>query len=191
MQIKLSKCHQRLAFTLEPGDGSERFVGFIRDLSARAAGPGLGPLKEHPALDGVVSLEWAGDGSTLLYTTPNELGRPSRYVDVGGDGLVWIGWVGSFVCLLYVSCLLDFVCLVLFTLLVLASASYGEGQALRDLPRCVDGCGRRSVWAGMVGLVGCSGMWKALGLAGKLDYPPYVTPQRESSIGLLRRVKNG
>ncbi|GAB4817005.1 hypothetical protein N2152v2_004051 [Parachlorella kessleri] len=76
-QVKLSRCHQRLAFTLEPGDGSERFVGFTRDLSARA-GPGSGQPQEHPALDGVVSLEWAGDGTTLLYTTPDGLGRPSR-----------------------------------------------------------------------------------------------------------------
>lgn len=31
-----------------------------------------------------VSLEWAGDGRTLLYTTPNQLGRPWRSVGRGG-----------------------------------------------------------------------------------------------------------
>lgn len=48
-------------------------AGFTRDLQS-------GRLEQHPALGSVVSLEWAADGRTLLYTTPNDLGRPSRQV---------------------------------------------------------------------------------------------------------------
>ncbi len=71
MQVKLSLCGQHLAFTLDVGDGREQGVGFTRDLRS-------GRTLQHPALEGVVSLEWAADGRTLLYTLPNELGRPSR-----------------------------------------------------------------------------------------------------------------
>lgn len=89
-QLQLSRCGARAAFSLEAGDGSESYAAFLRELApeddagARRGGvarrQGLtaaAPAYRHlPALDGLVSLEWAADGVTLLFTTPNALGRP-------------------------------------------------------------------------------------------------------------------
>ena len=71
MQMKLSLCGQRIAFTLEEGQGEESWAAFTRDL-------GTGAMRHLSALGTVVSLEWAADGDTLLCTQPNELGRPWR-----------------------------------------------------------------------------------------------------------------
>ena len=70
-QMKLSRCAQLVAFTLEAGDGEESYAAFTRDLRT-------GATRHIGALGGVVSLEWAADGATLLATQPNELGRPWR-----------------------------------------------------------------------------------------------------------------
>ena len=69
--MKLSRCGQRIAFTLEEGQGEESWAAFTRDL-------GTGALHNLSSLGTVVSLEWAADGDTLLCTQPNELGRPWR-----------------------------------------------------------------------------------------------------------------
>lgn len=74
--MKLSRCGQRVAFTLDAGRGEESFAAFTREL----AGPAAGALRHLAGLGGVVSLEWAADGRTLLATQPNELGRPWRVV---------------------------------------------------------------------------------------------------------------
>jgi protease II len=71
LQLKLSRCSQRIAFTLDLGDGAEAAHAFTRDLAS-------GTLRHLSALGAVVSLEWAGDGRTLLATQPNHLGRPWR-----------------------------------------------------------------------------------------------------------------
>eukprot|EP00887_Chlorella_sp_A99_P000935 scaffold5.g935.t1 len=68
-QLKLSRCGTRVAFTLDEGTGDECFSGFVRDLST-------GATWQHSAMGAVVSLEWAADSDTLLFTTPNQLGRP-------------------------------------------------------------------------------------------------------------------
>lgn len=77
--MKLSRCARHLAFTLEAGDGEEAFQAFTRDVTT-------GTLRHVDALGGVVSLEWAADGRTLLATQPNDLGRPWRVLacDAGG-----------------------------------------------------------------------------------------------------------
>lgn len=69
--MKLSWCGQRVAFTLEEGQGEESWAAFTRDLAT-------GAMRHLGALGTVVSLEWAADGDTLLCTQPNELGRPWR-----------------------------------------------------------------------------------------------------------------
>lgn len=69
--MKLSRCGQRIAFTLEEGQGEESWAAFTRDLAT-------GAMRHLSALGTVVSLEWAADGDTLLCTQPNELGRPWR-----------------------------------------------------------------------------------------------------------------
>lgn len=71
--MKLSRCGRHLAFTLEAGDGEEAFQAFTRDITT-------GALRHLGALGGVVSLEWAACGRTLLATQPDELGRPWRVV---------------------------------------------------------------------------------------------------------------
>ena len=78
--MKLSRCGELLAFTLEAGDGSERHSGHVRDLRT-------GATRQLPALDGCVSVEWAADGRALLYTQPNELGRPWRALRCEVDSL--------------------------------------------------------------------------------------------------------
>jgi len=80
--MKLSRCGQRVAFTLDAGTGEESFQAFVRDLTT-------GTLRHISELGGVVSLEWAANGRTLLATQPNELGRPCRVVlcDAGGLGV--------------------------------------------------------------------------------------------------------
>ena len=83
MQLKLTRCGTRAAFTLEAGAGEELYAGFIRELGT---GAGASAAWQHPALDGCVSLEWAADGATLLFTTPNELGRCVR---AGRGGAAW------------------------------------------------------------------------------------------------------
>ena len=65
-----------MAFTLDAGEGEESFAAYTREL----AGPAAGTLCHLSGLGGVVSLEWAADGRTLLATQPNELGRPWRVV---------------------------------------------------------------------------------------------------------------
>ena len=100
LQMKLSRCGQRVAFTLDAGSGEESFAAFTREL----AGPAAGTLRHLAGLGGVVSLEWAADGRTLLATQPNELGRPWRVVgcdtaaavaDGGGGGLKGRGFAAS------------------------------------------------------------------------------------------------
>ncbi len=100
--MKLSRCGRHLAFTLEASNGEEAFQAFTRDITT-------GALRHLGALGGVVSLEWAACGRTLLATQPNELGRPWRVVacDTGsgaagkgasssGDGWITGGrWLGG------------------------------------------------------------------------------------------------
>ena len=71
LQMKLSRCGQRVAFTLEGGTGEESWAAFTRDLRT-------GATRHLGSLGTVVSLEWAADGRTLLCTQPNEMGRPWR-----------------------------------------------------------------------------------------------------------------
>lgn len=69
--MKLSRCGQQVAFTLDAGGGEESWAAFTRDLRS-------GAMRHLARLGGVLSLEWAADGATLLATQPNKLGRPWR-----------------------------------------------------------------------------------------------------------------
>ena len=86
--MKLSRCGQRVAFTLDAGGGEEAFGAFTRDLCT-------GAMRHLGALGGVVSLEWAADGRTLLCTQPNELGRPWRVVGCDAVSAVVSGSCGT------------------------------------------------------------------------------------------------
>jgi hypothetical protein len=89
--MKLSRCGQRVAFTVDAGNGEESFAAFTREL----AGPAAGTLRHLAGLGGVVSLEWAADGRTLLATQPNELGRPWRVVGCDTAAAVAAGRAGG------------------------------------------------------------------------------------------------
>ena len=67
-QCKISPCHTKLAYTADT-TGSERYTGFIKDLSSGAI------VCEVPD---VTTLEWACDGKTILYTQPDHHRRPFR-----------------------------------------------------------------------------------------------------------------
>jgi protease II len=69
-QIKLSRCGGRVAFTLSEGGRDTARWALLRDLST-------GRISDQPALRGILSLEWAADGATLLATVPDHLGRPA------------------------------------------------------------------------------------------------------------------
>lgn len=111
-QLKVSKDDAAVAFTVDPGDGSERAMGFVTllptpgqrehnpsahppahahahapqpgDRSRSGSDPSWSCLRV-PALDGSVGFEWAGDASNGLFCTQaDSLGRPAElwWVDV-------------------------------------------------------------------------------------------------------------
>eukprot|EP00897_Mesotaenium_endlicherianum_P003499 jgi/Mesen1/3177/ME000184S02257 len=67
---KVSPDHRLLAYTLDPR-GDERFVLFVKDLPS-------GALLEDHTVEGVVSVEWAADNDSFLYTLADKLHRPYR-----------------------------------------------------------------------------------------------------------------
>ena len=69
-QVKISPGGGFLAYTLQLGP-SEACAGRVRDLAT-------GTFPPAGELASVVSLEWADEGATLLYTQPDELGRPYK-----------------------------------------------------------------------------------------------------------------
>ncbi|CAA7053610.1 unnamed protein product [Microthlaspi erraticum] len=77
---RLSPDHNYVAYTVDP-KGDERFLLHIKDLRS-------GCLIERLEVDGVVSLAWALDGSTLFYTVADDKQRPHRVVatNVEADG---------------------------------------------------------------------------------------------------------
>ena len=105
-QLKISRCHRYLAFTVNVSEEEDVFACFVRDIAT-------GEMAEQPAFGGVLSVEWAADGvnqaersdashdtnkdgedssrneknsvgtgalPTLLATIPDALGRPYRVV---------------------------------------------------------------------------------------------------------------
>ncbi|KAG6552614.1 hypothetical protein Mapa_005814 [Marchantia paleacea] len=67
---RLSKDHNVMAYTLDTS-GREVFSLFVKDLRT-------GRIMNEEQKDGVVSVEWSGDGRTLYYTEVDELLRPWR-----------------------------------------------------------------------------------------------------------------
>lgn len=67
---RLSPDHNFLAYTLDI-TGSEQFILQVKDLKN-------GSIVSRSQADGVVSLAWAQDGSTLFYTISDENQRPYR-----------------------------------------------------------------------------------------------------------------
>ena len=70
VQVKISPCGGFLAYTLQLGP-DEACCGRVRDL-------GSGSFLAAAELASAVSLEWAGGAATLLFTLPDELGRPHK-----------------------------------------------------------------------------------------------------------------
>jgi len=68
--IKMSPCQGLLAYTVDAG-GDERFSCWVKDLDQ-------GRILHADTLPSVGSVEWSADGSCLVYTVPEEDGRPSR-----------------------------------------------------------------------------------------------------------------
>lgn len=66
---KISKDHRLLAYTVDLC-GKELFTLFVKDLNT-------GDLLSKPIVKGVVSVEWARDSCSLLYTTADDMLRPS------------------------------------------------------------------------------------------------------------------
>ncbi|CAH2066286.1 unnamed protein product [Thlaspi arvense] len=71
---RVSPDHNYLAYTVDP-KGDERFLLQIKDLRS-------GRLVPRLEADGVVSLAWALDGTTLFYTVTDENQRPHRQTQV-------------------------------------------------------------------------------------------------------------
>ena len=67
---RVSPDHNYLAYTLDIS-GGERFVLQVKDLRSGLIDPKL-------AVDGVVSLAWAQDATSLFYTLSDENQRPCR-----------------------------------------------------------------------------------------------------------------
>lgn len=72
LQMKLSRDGSSIAYTVDPGDGSERLQVHVQRIGSAGLGTRL------PQLEGSVSIEWSHDGSHLYYTRADALGRPSR-----------------------------------------------------------------------------------------------------------------
>lgn len=53
------------------GNPDAPHAAFIREIPT-------GRLWQQPAMQRVISIEWAADGRTLLFTVPDELGRPYK-----------------------------------------------------------------------------------------------------------------
>ncbi|KAJ1480603.1 hypothetical protein T484DRAFT_1810170 [Baffinella frigidus] len=64
---KISPCHSMLAYTMDTTN-TERYTGVVKDVESG---------KELCVIEDVVSLEFATDGRTILYTKPDENRRPS------------------------------------------------------------------------------------------------------------------
>lgn len=67
---KVSKDHRLLAYTVD-FCGKEIFTLFVKDIST-------GALLSKAIARGVVSVEWARDGRSLLYTMADKMLRSSR-----------------------------------------------------------------------------------------------------------------
>lgn len=67
---KISHDHRLLAYTVDLS-GKELFTLFVKDLHT-------GCLLSKPRIEGVVSVEWARENCTLLYTTADDMLRPFR-----------------------------------------------------------------------------------------------------------------
>ncbi|KAL6784085.1 hypothetical protein ACKKBG_A04735 [Auxenochlorella protothecoides x Auxenochlorella symbiontica] len=72
IQMKLSRDGSSIAYTVDPGDGSERLQVHVQRIGSAGLGTRL------PQLEGSVSIEWSHDGSHLYCTRADALGRPSR-----------------------------------------------------------------------------------------------------------------
>lgn len=68
--MKVSPSGGFLAYTLQLGPG-EACCARVRDLAC-------GTFLAAGELESAVSLDWADEGATLLYTLPDELGRPHK-----------------------------------------------------------------------------------------------------------------
>lgn len=85
-QMKLSRDGSCIAYTVDPGDGSERLQVYVHHIGSPGAGMRL------PHLEGSVSIEWSRDGSHLYCTRADELGRPCRWTAVceaAGSRMYW------------------------------------------------------------------------------------------------------
>lgn len=69
---RVSPDHNSLAYTLDV-TGSEKFLLQIKDLRS-------GSIIPRSQIEGVVSLAWAQDSSTLFYTISDENRRPYRQI---------------------------------------------------------------------------------------------------------------
>jgi protease II len=79
---RVSPDHNYLAYTVDTS-GGERFVLQVKDLRS-----GLNDPKVE--VDGVVSLAWSRDASSLFYTQSDENQRPYRQNIVTGFPVLWI-----------------------------------------------------------------------------------------------------
>ncbi len=79
-ELRLSADGASAAFTLAAPGADEARAAFVRDLAS-------GRVQRQAQLGAVVSLEWAADGSTLLYTSPDEGGRPARVLHAAAGNL--------------------------------------------------------------------------------------------------------
>jgi oligopeptidase B len=79
-ELRLSADGASAAFTLAAPGADEARAAFVRDLAS-------GRVERQAQLGAVVSLEWAADGSTLLYTSPDEGGRPARALRAAAGNL--------------------------------------------------------------------------------------------------------
>ncbi|KAJ7567366.1 hypothetical protein O6H91_02G143800 [Diphasiastrum complanatum] len=68
--FKLSQDHRLVAYTVDL-TGEEVFTLFVKDLAT-------GKVISHQKIEGVIGVEWASKGYSLVYTTPDALRRPSR-----------------------------------------------------------------------------------------------------------------
>lgn len=79
-QIKVSKDQDRLAYTIPLTPGADVFCGVLRDVIS-------GTVLHNGLIPGIVSLEWTADAQSVLYTVPDDSGRPHKVGGAAGPSL--------------------------------------------------------------------------------------------------------